>query len=1392
MGQKNLPTVITVPTRQKFRYLVLAAMCIIAACGDLAAREGSGTQGASVANAFQPGAAGGHPQQMIAIGNAHVCAVQADGTVLCWGANQWGQLGNGTTTDASTPVQVHTQSADGGQALLDDVVGITAGFYHSCAVRASGQVWCWGYNAFGNLGNGSTDVSCNLQGQSCSSLAVQAGAGALDAGAALLNDVISVAAGYETTCAVHASGVVSCWGANTYGALGTGSSDTNAYQSTPQPVINASANPITGMTGIAGSGFHFCASSPMLVEGARPVLCWGNNDNGELGTGVAESADGANAFSDVAVSASALSQPVVSLAAGIDHTCALTPDGSVLCWGDNAYGSLGNGNTTSPEPTPQSVLGLSNIVQIAANYQTTCALDGNGSVYCWGLNDDGQAGAPIESADGQSNEIIVQPIEVAPQPAVWLGSTPTASAYACGSAVGLAVGIGNACIARADGSVSCWGSNSNGQLGGSDAAVPSDALSAQATPIPVLGATSAGTPPSISTGGGSHTCALHGDGTGRCWGLNSYGQIGDGTAATPDGGPPGVPYRLSPVQVVGLRNASQISTGQYHTCAVSDGTVLCWGDNSAGQLGDGTTAPYRSVPTIVAAPADGGLSLSQVVQVTTGYLHTCALTSGGQVYCWGDNSQNQLGNGMDAGVLPNSNVPTLVGGSSPLANVISISAFGYFTCAVLPDSDSVDVATCWGQNNFGQLGNGSTTPTVTPTQVQNIGNVDSISAGAYHACAVTLSTAGRSLSCWGDNGSGQLGTGSDGGSYAPVPVSNIGGDAGAVLAVSAGGLHTCALLPGGTADCWGDNSDGELGTGGSSPSSVPTAVSNLTNATAITAGYMRTCALLADGTADCWGYNGDGPLGTGNMTEYNSPTQVPSFSRAQVCASDYARCNGGADCCSGQCVVGVCLTNEENTEGGAPPLFAGYGGAALAKRPANTWNGQPDSGVIDQLLVFSNSGSETIPLDAGLGPYDFWWAQGSYGVAPVNAVQPNMVQAGYMCSNRDCSSGTPSEAGTWLLQNHPDWIEFQCNPNGTPPTSIATATPANPEGQGLPMLDVANSSVQAWQQAIISGNWSQGYPAMGADNVFIQSVFGACGHFANCTPSADGGYPSCSNFVKQYSPNNIYDPPYAVNQVRWLAQMRSQMPVSDGGARMMWVPNGKYLEMDPYLSPPWPGVTFNPVWLEQMFANVDGFLDEGGFTRGGSPGAGSNGEGIYLSETDWLQRIHLMEDAQRFGVAYFLVNEVSGDAGAAGTRAVSTSDLQFALASYLMAREQSAYFYVGNGQADYGYVIPYPELSVQLGHPCGALTRPSLGPDIYVRKFSNGLVAVYPAAGGEPENVALPTGTFEQVECTGAGPPYPTCNSWPTVVPDGGEITLSPQQGAVLVLAPDGGAPLCP
>lgn len=358
------------------------------------------------------------------------------------------------------------------------------------------------------------------------------------------------------------------------------------------------------------------------------------------------------------------------VAAGVGHTCAVTDSGAVRCWGHNGSGALGDG-TTTPSPVPVPVLGL--------GHGSTASVDTGGSF---------------------------------------------------------------SCALRINGSVRCWGSNSESQIPGAPREVSYPA------PVPGLGV---GTTTQLALGQ-KHGCAIGVTGATRCWGSNSSSQLGLGL---PKGG---TVSRSALVPGLGPGQTRSVAAGYLSTCAVrADGAGLCWGSNVVGTLGDGTTEE-RNLPTQVV-----GLGAGTTADISVGTSNGCAVTTSGATRCWGEGSSGALGNGERPRYVTE---PVDVVGLGPGTSADVEAAGSGYACAVTTAGGTM----CWGSNSFGQIGAGEASePYLTPQAVLGLGagSTARLDLGSHHVCAVTT---GDEVRCWGDNYHGQIGDGTYELRPTPVPV----------------------------------------------------------------------------------------------------------------------------------------------------------------------------------------------------------------------------------------------------------------------------------------------------------------------------------------------------------------------------------------------------------------------------------------------------------------------------------------------------------------------------------------------------------------------------------------------------------------------------------------------
>jgi alpha-tubulin suppressor-like RCC1 family protein len=337
-----------------------------------------------------------------------------------------------------------------------------------------------------------------------------------------------------------------------------------------------------------------------------------------------------------------------------------------------------------------------------------------------------------------------------------------------------------------------------------------------------------------------YSCGTKTTGIAYCWGDNTYGMLGDGSTTR----------SMIPVAVAGAVAFTTLATGTLNTCGLTaDGSAYCWGWNNHGALGDGSFIT-KHVPVAVAS---GGLTFKAL---SVGDAFTCAVAKTAAAYCWGYNALGQLGLGIPGEDFA---APTLVAGGLLFT---TISSSGAHTCGIT----STGAAYCWGENHQGQLGTGDTTAHVAPAAVAGGLTFADVSVGEF-SCALT--TAGK-VYCWGANGSGQLGNGTKTRSLVPVAVS--GGLT--FVTVRAGYAHACGLTAGGAAYCWGSNNGGELGNDSFLDSTSPVAVAGGLTFASLEAGNLLTCGVTTGAVAYCWGNNMSGEVGDGTNTNRRVPVKV--------------------------------------------------------------------------------------------------------------------------------------------------------------------------------------------------------------------------------------------------------------------------------------------------------------------------------------------------------------------------------------------------------------------------------------------------------------------------------------------------------------------------------------
>ena len=837
--------------------------------GDGGSTSGSQNSPIAVAQGVMPA---GATIRQIAVAYTHTCAIASDNKAYCWGNAANGRLGNGATTPAqNTPVAVSQGAMPAGATILQ----IDAGFSHTCAIASDNKVYCWGNGASGQLGNGSTS-------QQTTPVAVSQGA--MPAGATIR----SINVGEEHSCAIASDNKAYCWGAATYGLLGNGATTPN--RTTPVAVSQGAMPAGSTILKINTGRYHTCA-----LASDNKVYCWGGGWYGQFGNGgtVQET-------TPVAVSQGAMpaGSTVVDIMTGEDFTCAIASNNNAYCWGGNSFGQLGD-NSKTQRTTPVAVAQGSlpagaTIRQLTGGATHTCALASDNKAYCWGGGHLGQIGNG--STSQQSTPTAVSTIsslaEIAQSVFRVFGESSSATP-------GSPLASDNSAAV-----LSSIGSNFRIRLGLTNKEIVQQH--------------------SVNNGG-SHSCVISADSKGYCWGNAANGRLGNGSSS-PD---QTTPVAISQGDMPSGATFREISAGPTHTCAVaSDHKAYCWGPSGNNQLGNGSTSS-QTTPTAVSQGAMP--SGATILQIDTGIASSCVIASDNKAYCWGSGSYGRLGNGS------NTSQPTAVAvsqGAMPSgATFRQIAVAHNHTCAIGSDNK----AYCWGENTDGRLGNGLNSNTNTPVAVSqgampSGATVLQIAVGELSTCAVASD---HKAYCWGHGGNGRLGNGSTSSSNTPVAVSQGDMPSGAtIIQVTVGGSYACAIASDHKAYCWGDGNYGRLGNGASSgDQTVPDAVLQgaIPSNTAvydISAGDAHTCASFANDRVYCWGYGGSGRLGNGDTVDQTSavdlgdgamndgPTMIGSSSlslKLQVAPKGVATCSAVA---SGWVDVG---TSSAMNWGSSPP-----------------------------------------------------------------------------------------------------------------------------------------------------------------------------------------------------------------------------------------------------------------------------------------------------------------------------------------------------------------------------------------------------------------------------------------------------------------------------------------
>ncbi len=836
----------------------------------------------------------GRTASSISAGSTHTCALLDNASVKCWGANGNGRLGLG---DTSTRGDAAGEMGDSLPAVSlgtgRTATAIAAAGSHTCALLDNAQIKCWGNNASGQLGLGDSNARGDAGGEMGNNLP------AVDLGAGHTATAVTVGNGFS--CALLANGKVKCWGNAASGQLGYGNTtqrgDGAGEMGNALPGVELGVG--RTVVALSSGDAHTCA----LLDD-RTLKCWGSGNSGRLGLGdTASRGDGAGEMGDTLAAVNlGAGRSATAVSAGEAHTCAVLDNGAVKCWGNNASGQLGQGNTTTRgddagemgDALATTSVGTGRtVLALNAGGQSTCVRLDNARTKCWGENSSGQAGLGNVADRGDGAGEMGDNL-----PAVELGARRQVLALGAGAST---------CALFVGGFVKCWGSNGFGQLGLGDTQARGDGGGEMGDTLPYLALGSGERAVQIDSGT-NHVCARLRRGQVKCWGSNTSGRLGLGDTQSRGDGPGEMGDALPAIDLGTGRTATAVSAGFDHTCALlDDATVKCWGNGATGQLGLGDTQTRGDGPGEMgdALPTIDLGTGRTATTVVAGGRRTCAILDNGPLKCWGESYNGQLGLGTNEA---RGDQPGEMGDALP----------------------AVD------------LGTGRTAVEV--------------GLGLQHACALLDNGA---VKCWGFNGNGELGLGDtqargDGpgemGNSLPALALGTGRTATA-LTLDQSSIHTCAVLDDGTLKCWGSNVAGKLGYGdvngrGNVPGEMGDALPVVDlgpgrSSAGPSVGAEFTCSVLDDATVKCWGNNPLGQLGLGDTDargddpgEMGSALpRVETGSEAPVGISGTVTASGSGTPLAGALVAVLRTTDFAIAGGGA----TGRSGNYLAEVPPGSY-----------------------------------------------------------------------------------------------------------------------------------------------------------------------------------------------------------------------------------------------------------------------------------------------------------------------------------------------------------------------------------------------------------------------------------------------------------------------
>lgn len=819
-----------------------------------------------------------------------------------------------------------------------------------------------------------------------------------------------VAAGVAHSLGIKTDGTLWSWGWNAFGQLGNG---TTTGSNVP---IQVGAD--NNWVGVTSNGFHNLA---LKADGT--LWAWGHNIYGQLG-------DGSTTNRNVPVQIGTARDWVTITVSG-RHSLAIKSNGTLWAWGENVAGELGDG-TRIDRIVPIQVGTANNWISVATGREHTIALQANGTLWAWGKNNSGQLG------NGTYNDTI-RPVQI---------DTARNWKY-------IAVGAINSLALKADGTLWAWGRNSDGEVG--------DSTNTNRN-VPVhIGKTSRW---KCVYGTAIHTLGITADGTAMAWGDNAYGQLGDGTNA--DKNYPVVVHKADDEWL-------DIAAFAEHCLGLKmDGTLLAWGLNIEGQLGDGTDT-NRNTQVQVGTASDW-------ISVEIGGYNTFGIRADGTLWAWGENKFGQLGDSSTIGRKS----PVQVGKAN---DWVSISADWEHTMGLKADG----TLWIWGDNDNAQLGDGTIIGRISPKQLGTANDWTCISAKGDRSYGIKSN---GTLWAWGSNWAGLLGIGTGGWVSTPV---QIGTDTNWVT-ISAGNAHCLAQKADGTLWLWGDDEWDQCGGSVSNRyQASPMMFGTANDWVSISAGGANSRAINSGGTLWAFGWNGDGALGLGNSSSRGGPDPVGGAdnwvkvvgggahsigikaNRSKICATGY---NGNGALGDGtnndrytyHC---YCTPVKTYTMPGNISYCAGTNtGFAIKGRYAITHQWQVNTGsgwtTLSDGGIYSHTNTDSLVLTNVTAAYDKYWYRCVRGNHCNESVISDSAQLVLNVSKitvqpADSSVCANTDAGFALIAvGGPFQYQWQVN-NGSGWSSVANTGMYSGADKDTLLLKAAPTTVNGYKYRCIVG-----------------------------------------------------------------------------------------------------------------------------------------------------------------------------------------------------------------------------------------------------------------------------------------------------------------------------------